>query len=151
MRELKTLVAPKPPQGVLVRGHAGFVINKLSLSEQISRVFPKERKETTDTTFACPMIPWPLIACVVGATHRPALSPDSSGYRGTSLIRNNPSTGPYSRLVLRPAGAAGKHGSSIPQRLIPRTMRRFYGGSFRTHPTITPHPKRPSAVRTAKK
>ena len=31
MRELKTLVAPNPPQGVLVRGHAGFVINKLLL------------------------------------------------------------------------------------------------------------------------
>ena len=32
MRELQALVAPKPPQGVLVRGHAGLVINKLSLS-----------------------------------------------------------------------------------------------------------------------
>ena len=31
VRELKSLFAPKPPQGVLVRGHAGFVINKLSL------------------------------------------------------------------------------------------------------------------------
>ena len=29
-RELQTLVAPKTPQGVLVRGHAGRVINKLS-------------------------------------------------------------------------------------------------------------------------
>jgi len=28
--ELQALVAPKPPQGVLVRGHAGLVINKLS-------------------------------------------------------------------------------------------------------------------------
>ena len=34
----KTLVAPKPPQGVLVRGHAGFVINKL---------FPWKPKELT--------------------------------------------------------------------------------------------------------
>ena len=30
VRKLKTLVAPKP-QGVLVRGHAGLVINKISL------------------------------------------------------------------------------------------------------------------------
>ena len=29
-REFQTLVAPKPQQGVLVRGHAGLVINKLS-------------------------------------------------------------------------------------------------------------------------
>ena len=32
MRELQALVAPKPPQGVLVRGHAGLVINQLSLT-----------------------------------------------------------------------------------------------------------------------
>ena len=32
MRELQALVAPKPPQGVLVRGHAGLVINKFSQS-----------------------------------------------------------------------------------------------------------------------
>ena len=31
MRELKTLVAPTPPQGVLMRGHAGRVNNKRSL------------------------------------------------------------------------------------------------------------------------
>ena len=31
MRELQHLVAHKTPQGVLVRGHAGLVINKLSL------------------------------------------------------------------------------------------------------------------------
>ena len=31
VRELQALVAPKPPQGVLVRGHAGLVINKLFL------------------------------------------------------------------------------------------------------------------------
>jgi len=30
VRELQALVAPNPPQGVLVRGHAGRVINKLS-------------------------------------------------------------------------------------------------------------------------
>jgi len=30
VRELQALVAPNPPQGVLVRGHAGLVINKLS-------------------------------------------------------------------------------------------------------------------------
>ena len=29
MRELQALVAPNPPQGALVRGHAGLVINKL--------------------------------------------------------------------------------------------------------------------------
>jgi len=28
VRELQALVAPKPPQGVLVHGHAGRVINK---------------------------------------------------------------------------------------------------------------------------
>ena len=32
MRELQALAAPKTPQGVLVRGHAGLVINKLSFS-----------------------------------------------------------------------------------------------------------------------
>ena len=31
VRELQALVAPKPLQGVLVRGHAGLVINELSL------------------------------------------------------------------------------------------------------------------------
>ena len=30
LRELKALLAPKPPQGVLERGHAGLVIRKLS-------------------------------------------------------------------------------------------------------------------------
>ena len=30
MRELQVLVAPKPQQGVLVRGHAGLVVKKLS-------------------------------------------------------------------------------------------------------------------------
>ena len=30
MRELQALVAPKISQGVVVRGHAGLVINKLS-------------------------------------------------------------------------------------------------------------------------
>jgi len=30
VRELQALGAPKTPQGVLVRGHAGRVINKLS-------------------------------------------------------------------------------------------------------------------------
>ena len=35
MRELNSLVAPKPPQGVLVRGHAGLVINKLSRRWQV--------------------------------------------------------------------------------------------------------------------
>jgi len=30
VRELQALVAPKPPWGVLVRGHAGLVINKFS-------------------------------------------------------------------------------------------------------------------------
>jgi len=30
VRELQALVAPNPPQGVLVRGHAGLVINQLS-------------------------------------------------------------------------------------------------------------------------
>ena len=34
------------------------------------------------------------------ATNPDALQPRSS-YRGTSLIRNNPSLGPYSRLMLR--------------------------------------------------
>ena len=29
-RELQALVAPKPPRGVLVRGHAGLIINELS-------------------------------------------------------------------------------------------------------------------------
>ena len=33
VRELQALVAPKPPQGVLVRGHAGLVINTLSLTD----------------------------------------------------------------------------------------------------------------------
>ena len=32
MRELQALVAPKSPQGVLGRGRAGLVINKLSTS-----------------------------------------------------------------------------------------------------------------------
>jgi len=31
VRDIQALVAPKPPQGVLLRGHAGLVINKLSL------------------------------------------------------------------------------------------------------------------------
>ena len=31
VRELQAPIAPKPPQGVLVRGHDGLVINKLSL------------------------------------------------------------------------------------------------------------------------
>jgi len=31
VREYQALVSPKPPQGVLVRGHSGPVINKLSL------------------------------------------------------------------------------------------------------------------------
>ena len=31
VRELQALVAPKPPQGVLVRGQAGLVINKISV------------------------------------------------------------------------------------------------------------------------
>ena len=30
VRKLQALVAPKPPQGVLVCGHAGRVMNKLS-------------------------------------------------------------------------------------------------------------------------
>jgi len=30
VRELQALVAPKTPQGLLVRGHAGLVINQLS-------------------------------------------------------------------------------------------------------------------------
>ena len=30
VRELQALVAPKPLQGVLVRGHAGLVVNKFS-------------------------------------------------------------------------------------------------------------------------
>jgi len=34
VRELQALVAPKPPQGVLVRGHAGRVIDKLSPSQE---------------------------------------------------------------------------------------------------------------------
>ena len=33
MREVRALVAPKPPQGVSVRGHAGREINKLSVSD----------------------------------------------------------------------------------------------------------------------
>ena len=54
MRELQALVAPKLPQGVLVRGHAGLVINKLSLwavgerdlplgarQEEAQRILPK--------------------------------------------------------------------------------------------------------------
>ena len=35
MRELQALVAPTPPQGVLVHGHAGLVIN-LSLLPQLA-------------------------------------------------------------------------------------------------------------------
>jgi len=34
VRELQALIAPNPLQGVLVRGYAGLVINKLSLSLQ---------------------------------------------------------------------------------------------------------------------
>ena len=34
MRELQALVAPKTPQRVLVRGHAGRVINTLSLGKE---------------------------------------------------------------------------------------------------------------------
>ena len=30
MRDVQAQVAPKPPQGILVRGHAGLVIHKLS-------------------------------------------------------------------------------------------------------------------------
>ena len=33
MRKLQALVAPKPPQGVIVRGHAGLVIDKLSFTD----------------------------------------------------------------------------------------------------------------------
>ena len=36
VRELQALVARKPPQGVLVRGHAGLVINKLSQELQVT-------------------------------------------------------------------------------------------------------------------
>jgi len=35
MREHQALVAPKPPQGVLVRGQAGFEINKLSFTDRL--------------------------------------------------------------------------------------------------------------------
>jgi len=36
--ELQALVAPTPPQGVLVRGHAGLVINKLSASSDLGTI-----------------------------------------------------------------------------------------------------------------
>ena len=37
VRELKALVAPKPPQEVSVRGHDGLVINKLSADRNTER------------------------------------------------------------------------------------------------------------------
>ena len=44
MRELQALVAPKPLQGVLVRGHAGLVINKLTPDSCGGEVLALRRK-----------------------------------------------------------------------------------------------------------
>jgi len=43
VRELQALVAPKAPHGVLVRGHAGLVITKLSLSLSLFLSFSLSR------------------------------------------------------------------------------------------------------------
>ena len=40
MRELQALAAPNPPQGVLVCGHAGLVINTLSLETELDVLRP---------------------------------------------------------------------------------------------------------------
>ena len=57
VRELQALVAPKTPQGVLVGGHAGLAINKLSVRTMRMMTAMKDVISTTTGRPSSPVYP----------------------------------------------------------------------------------------------